>query len=134
MSIALADTILARFPDPDTFPYRRWCYVQGYVLCGFEKLWRSTGDPRYFAYIKGFVDQHVSAEADIRDFTGDSLDDMMAGTTIVASTSRRVSRGIGGRLIRSVRRFTTTHATAMADSGTRAGCRTTCGSMACLWA
>ena len=58
MSIALADTILARFPDPDTIPYRRWCYVQGYVLCGFEKLWRYTGDPRYFAYIKRFVDQH----------------------------------------------------------------------------
>ena len=83
MSIALADTILARFPDPDTIPYRRWCYVQGYVLCGFEKLWRSTGDPRYFAYIKRFVDQHVSPEGDVRDFTGDSLDDMMAGTMIV---------------------------------------------------
>jgi unsaturated rhamnogalacturonyl hydrolase len=84
MSIALADTILERFPDPDTIPYRRWCYVQGYVLCGFEKLWRFTGDPRYFAYIKRFVDQHVSAEGDIQDFTGDSLDDIMAGTTIVA--------------------------------------------------
>jgi rhamnogalacturonyl hydrolase YesR len=84
MSIALADTILARFPDPDTIPYRPWCYVQGYVLCGFEKLWRSTGDPRYFAYIKRFVDQHVSAEGDVHDFTGDSLDDVMAGTAIVA--------------------------------------------------
>ena len=83
MSIALADTILARFPDPDTIPYRRWCYVQGYVLCGFEKLWRCTSDPRYFAYIKRFVDQHVNVEGEIRDFTGDSLDDIMAGTTIV---------------------------------------------------
>jgi rhamnogalacturonyl hydrolase YesR len=84
MSIALADTILRRFPDPDTIPYRRWCYVQGYVLCGFEKLWQYTGNPKYFAYIKTFVDQHVTAEGVIRDFTGDSLDDMMAGTTILA--------------------------------------------------
>jgi rhamnogalacturonyl hydrolase YesR len=84
MSVALADTILSRFPDPDTIPYRRWCYVQGYVLCGFEKLWQYTGDPRYFAYIKRFVDQHVTAEGVIRDFTGDSLDDMMAGTAILA--------------------------------------------------
>ena len=84
MSIALANTILARFPDPDTIPYRRWCYVQGYVLCGFEKLWRLSGDPRYFAYIKRFVDQHVDSAGNIRDFTGDSLDDIMAGTTIVA--------------------------------------------------
>ena len=51
LSIALAETILSRFPDPDTIPYRRWCYVQGYVLCGFEQLWQYTGDPKYFAYI-----------------------------------------------------------------------------------
>lgn len=84
MSIALADTILSRFPDPDTIPYRSWCYVQGYVLCGFERLWQYTGDLAYFAYIKRFVDQHVTAEGAVRDFTGDSLDDMMAGTAILA--------------------------------------------------
>lgn len=44
LSIALADTILARFPGPDTIPYRRWCYVHGYVLCAFEQLWRYSGD------------------------------------------------------------------------------------------
>ena len=37
-SIALAETILARYPDPDDFPYRRWCYSQGYVLDGFAML------------------------------------------------------------------------------------------------
>ena len=84
LAIALANSILTRFPDPDTIPYRRWCYVQGYVLCGFEKLWTYTHDPRYFAYVKRFVDQHVTAEGDLRDFTGESLDDIMAGTTIVA--------------------------------------------------
>jgi rhamnogalacturonyl hydrolase YesR len=83
-SIALADSILSRFPDPDTIPYRRWCYVQGYILCGFEKLWEYTGDPKYFDYLKKFVDQHVGAAGAIRDFTGESLDDMMAGTAIVA--------------------------------------------------
>src|SRR6185436_3570562 len=87
-SIALADTILARFPDPDTIPYRRWCYVQGYVLCGFEKLWAYTGDAKYFDYLRRLVDQHVTAEGDIRDFTGESLDDMMAGATIVAVYER----------------------------------------------
>jgi rhamnogalacturonyl hydrolase YesR len=83
LSIALADTILARYPDPDSIPYKRWCYVQGYVLCGFEKLWRCTNDPHYFAYLKRFVDQHVNIRGEIRDFTGDSLDDIMAGTAIV---------------------------------------------------
>lgn len=80
----MAETILRRFPDPDDIPYRRWCYVQGYILCGFEKLWAITGDHRYFDYLKKFVDQHVTEDGDILDFTGESLDDMMAGTTIVA--------------------------------------------------
>ena len=84
LSIALADTILARYPDPDTIPYRRWCYVQGYWLCGFEKLWTYTRDSRYFDYIRKFVDQHVTENGDIRYFTGESLDDIMAATTIVA--------------------------------------------------
>ena len=84
MSVALADTLLTRYPDPDTIPYRRWCYVQGYYLCGFEKLWRYTGDQSYFDYLKKFVDQHVTDDGDVRDFTAESMDDMMAGTTIVA--------------------------------------------------
>ncbi len=84
LSTALADSILARFPDPDEIPYRRWCYVQGYVLCGLEKLYHLTGDARYWDYVQRFVDQHVTAEGNVRDFKGDSLDDIMAGTVIVA--------------------------------------------------
>src|SRR6266498_4120488 len=87
-STALADSILSRFPDPDTIPYKRWCYVQGYILRGFEQLWAYTGDQRYFDYIKTFVDQHVAADGAIGGFTGDSLDDMMAGTTIIAAYER----------------------------------------------
>src|SRR5436190_18558297 len=88
MSIAMAETILKRFPDPDDIPYLSWCYVQGYVLAGFEKLWTYTGEQRYFDYIKKFVDEHVSESGDIRNFTGVSLDDMMAGTSIVAVYER----------------------------------------------
>ena len=83
-SIALADSIMRRFPDPDSIPYRRWCYVQGFDLCGFEKLWTYTRDARYFDYLRTFADHHVTADGELRDFSGDSLDDMMAGTVIVA--------------------------------------------------
>lgn len=85
VSVALAESILRRFPDPDTIPYRRWCYVQGYVLAGFEKLAAYTGEARYLDYVIRFADQHVGADGSIRDFTGESLDDMMAGTMIVAA-------------------------------------------------
>jgi rhamnogalacturonyl hydrolase YesR len=84
ISIALADSIMYRFEDPDDIPYRPWCYVQGYVLAGFEKLLTYTGDAKYFNYILKFVDQHVMPDGSLRDFTGDNLDDIMAGTLVVA--------------------------------------------------
>jgi rhamnogalacturonyl hydrolase YesR len=83
MSIALANSIMARFPDPDDIPFKVWCYVQGYVLNGFEKLWQYTGERKYFDYIRKFVDQHVQADGSIRNFTGHDLDDMMAGTAVL---------------------------------------------------
>ena len=85
LSIALADTIMKRHPDPLTIPYKRWCYVHGYVLAGFEKLFASTGDPRYFDYIRKYVGRpRHTPTGDVPAFTGESLDDMMAGTAIVA--------------------------------------------------
>ena len=85
MSVAVAESILRRYPDPDSIPHKPWCYMQGYILAGFEKLAAYTGDPRYWAYIQRFVDQHVTAEGDLRGFAGDSLDDIMAGTMVVAA-------------------------------------------------
>lgn len=84
MSITLAESILKRFPNPDDIPFKPWCYVQGYVLSGFERLWEYTGEPKYFDYIKKFVDQHLNQDGSIRNFTGSDLDDMMAGTAVIA--------------------------------------------------
>jgi rhamnogalacturonyl hydrolase YesR len=84
MSIAVANSILTRFPDPDDIPFKSWCYVQGYVLSGFEMLWKYTGDRKYFDYIQKFVDQHVNQDGSIRNFTGNDLDDMLAGTAVIA--------------------------------------------------
>jgi rhamnogalacturonyl hydrolase YesR len=84
LSLALADTILARHPDPLTIPYRKWCYVHGYVLAGFEKLYQLTGNPKYFEYIRRYAEAQVTPDGEVPAFTGESLDDMMAGTAIVA--------------------------------------------------
>jgi rhamnogalacturonyl hydrolase YesR len=83
LSIALADTIMRRHPDPLTIPFRNWCYVHGYVLAAFEKLFVSTGNPKYFEYVRTYVDGHVTSAGDVPAFTGESLDDMMAGTAIL---------------------------------------------------
>ncbi len=85
ISVALADTIMGRYPDPRSIPYRDWCYVQGYVLAGFEKLFESTRERRYLDYIVSYADSHTGADGELPAFTGESLDDMMAGTAIVAA-------------------------------------------------
>jgi rhamnogalacturonyl hydrolase YesR len=92
LSIALADTIMVRHPDPLTIPFKSWCYVHGYVLTGFEKLFELTGERRFFAYLKGYVDAHVTRDGEVPAFTGNSMDDMMAGTPIVAAFQRTGDR------------------------------------------
>lgn len=82
-SIAHANSLMARFPDPDNIPFKAWSYSQGYVLTGIEKLATMTGDPRYFEYIKRYADQRVDSAGNIASFRGDHLDDYMAGAVIV---------------------------------------------------
>lgn len=82
LTVRLADTLLARYPDPDTYPFRVWCYSQGYVLIGMLKVWRATGDGRYLAWVRRFAEQHVTPEGELLGFTGDSLDDIMSGAVI----------------------------------------------------
>jgi rhamnogalacturonyl hydrolase YesR len=85
LSTQLANSIMSRFSDPDRIPFKPWCYVQGYILAGFEKIWLTTQNSKYLDYILKFVDQHVSEDGAISDFNGDSMDDMMAGAMVVAA-------------------------------------------------
>jgi hypothetical protein len=55
-SIATAETIMARWPDYSKAYFTSWTYVNGYVLCGFERLYRATDDKRYFDYTKRYID------------------------------------------------------------------------------
>jgi rhamnogalacturonyl hydrolase YesR len=83
LSVELAKTIMQRHPDPNTYPYRSWCYPQGYMLMGMAKLFSTTNDSTYYRYIMKYVDGHVDSLGNIARFRGSSMDDMMAGTVIV---------------------------------------------------
>src|SRR5262249_47028107 len=93
-AIATADTIMRRYPDFRTAYFRPWTYVHGYDLYGFEMLYRTTGDKKYFNYVKQYVDQIVDDKATLpyRDRKTDkivpvnltNLDNIMTGNTIVA--------------------------------------------------
>lgn len=82
-AVRLAETVMKRFPRADQYPFRSWCYPQGYLLIAFSRLWEATGDERYRAYIEEYCDAHVTPEGEILGFSGDSMDDMMAGAILV---------------------------------------------------
>lgn len=92
-SVALADTIMARWPDFTKAYFNGWTYVNGYALRGFEMLYQSTGDKRYFDYTKRYLDQFVDANGNFlavltakgatnRPSFG-NLDNMMTGNALV---------------------------------------------------
>lgn len=78
----LAETLMKRFPDPDSYPYLSWSYSQGFMLWGFIRLFEKTGKDSYFSYVKQYCEEHVQADGTVLGFTGVSLDDIMTGSVL----------------------------------------------------
>ena len=83
-SVALAESIMARYPDYRRAYWKPWNYAEGYVLTAFERIYRDTGDRRYMDYVKKLVDNFVAADGKFNGSNLNNLDDFMAGTSIVA--------------------------------------------------
>jgi unsaturated rhamnogalacturonyl hydrolase len=60
-SVRMAESVMSRHP----VTYGSWDYVTGTVLKGFEELWRTRGDNRYFQYIKNTLDMVVNENGTI---------------------------------------------------------------------
>jgi len=86
-SSAVADTFIARFPDPDSIHWagqtNPFSWQAGYAMFTFEKLWRLTGDVRYYNYIKRYVDQQVDEHGNIPRFSPTALDNFLPGYAIL---------------------------------------------------
>ncbi|MFC0214641.1 glycoside hydrolase family 105 protein [Paenibacillus chartarius] len=64
----MADSFMSRYPIVSDMPYqkrRNWNYETGCVLTVCERLWRLTGDQRYFDYIRSNVDIFVREDGTI---------------------------------------------------------------------
>lgn len=83
MSARIADCFIQRYPDPDAIhnmgDYNTIDWQPGYIMFALEHVWRATGDDRYYNYIKRYVDQHVDAEGNIRQFVPNALDHFIPG-------------------------------------------------------
>lgn len=78
-----ARQFIHRYADPDEIRWgtqdNSFTWQAGYVMFALEHLWRWTGDPVYFDYIRRYVDQNVDAEGRLRQFKPDALDNFVPG-------------------------------------------------------
>ncbi len=70
-SIRMADAEMQR--RGDSFLYNEnvktsWVYETAVFMKGLEQVWRQTGEEKYFAYIKKFVDSYVEPEGSIKTY------------------------------------------------------------------
>lgn len=81
-STELARTLMARFADPNSYPYKSWSYSQGFMLEGLVKLRNYTGDKdsALYKYILRYVNEHVDASGNT--VSSGSMDDMMPGALV----------------------------------------------------
>jgi len=91
-SIKIADTVMRRFPRAGLYPWKPWSYPEGFLLWGFEELYKSElhgiKDKRYEDYILQFADEFVDESGRIPLFAGDSLDDMLCGSIIALAYAK----------------------------------------------
>ena len=83
LSECLAETLMRRFPDPDSYPFKSWSYSQGFMLWGFIRLYEKTGKKEYINYISQYCEEHVQNDGEILGFTRFSLDNIMTGSVLV---------------------------------------------------
>ena len=86
-SVTTANSFIEKFPDPDSIKWNskssHFDWQAGYAMFMFEKMWKKTGDIRYFNYIKRYVDQQVDEAGNIPDFKPTALDHFCPGYAII---------------------------------------------------
>ena len=68
LSMKMANSVMKRNPEPWMIDFRRkpkWEYTQGLVLKAVMAVWDSTGDYKYFDYVRTYYDQFVNEEGKI---------------------------------------------------------------------
>ena len=82
-----AKSFISETPDPDSIHWvgqtNHFTWQAGYIMFAMEKIWRATGDPVYFNYIKKYVDQQVDDAGNVPDFKNNALDNFLPGYAIL---------------------------------------------------
>lgn len=76
-SIRMADAAIARY-SPDA---AKWHYEHGLLLKSIEQVWHTTGQVKYWHFVKDAVDQFIAADGSIQTYRVDeyNLDQINSG-------------------------------------------------------
>jgi unsaturated rhamnogalacturonyl hydrolase len=61
-----ADTLIRKYTVDELPPKNRFHYHQGVYLSGVERIFQLSGDKKYYAYIKNWMDYHIDENGKIR--------------------------------------------------------------------
>jgi unsaturated rhamnogalacturonyl hydrolase len=83
-----ANAAIARWPEGRYLPAGakwNWRYELGALLQGVDAVWLNTADAKYFKYIKGSIDQFVTADGSIPTYSKDikELDSILLGRQLL---------------------------------------------------
>src|SRR4051794_4240392 len=88
LSAEMADTAMTRIwtdsPNGAGIP-PKWVYDYGVILNGMKSLWQTTGDKRYYDFIKRGVDTFVNDDGTIKTYKVDeyNLDQVRMGSAVL---------------------------------------------------
>jgi len=83
-SVRMADSEMKRNPESwmvDFSKKLKWDYCNGLELQSIYQVWKRTGDPRYFNYVKSYADTIIAEDGTITGYKADdlSLDKLNSG-------------------------------------------------------
>lgn len=109
--------------------------MTGTVLRGFEKMWRVTGDDRYFWYIKMTLDRVVTESGDIKGYHPSkySLDDIQEAGMLLFLYTQTKEEKYRQAAVRVRQQLEGSLARRQVGSGTNASTQTRCGLMGFTW-
>ncbi len=85
-SVRMADSFMSRYPHYLTSDTTMsWSYEEGVMLQAIWKVWRATGERKYFNYVEKSLDQYVKDDGGIKtyDFGEFRLDDITPGVVVL---------------------------------------------------
>ncbi len=87
-SVRMAESFMNRYKDSIAVKEGKpagWDYEQGLMYKAIEKVWRRTGDGKYFEYIRKDIDRYVQKDGSIRTYKYDdfNLDNIPTGRALL---------------------------------------------------